>query len=82
MMKNSLSGQNIFSKDSNIKVALVTESLWKMAGSNRVLDTFVQIYPQADIFALFGEKEILSSNLKERKIRFTFLNRIPFIKKI
>lgn len=82
MMKNSLSGQNTLSKDSNIKVALVTESLWKMAGSNRVLDTFAQIYPQADIFALFGQKENLSSNLKGRKIRFTFLNRIPFIKKI
>ena len=82
MMKNSLSGQNPLSKDSNIKVALVTESLWKMAGSNRVLDVFAEIYPQADIFALFGQKENLSSNLKGRKIRFTFLNRIPFIKKI
>jgi glycosyltransferase involved in cell wall biosynthesis len=81
MMKNSLSGQNIFSKDSHIKVALVTESLWKMAGSNRVLDTFAKIFPQADIFALFGEKRNLSANLKGRKIRFTFLNRIPFIKK-
>jgi glycosyltransferase involved in cell wall biosynthesis len=82
MMKNSLSGQNTLSKDSNIKVALVTESLWKMAGSNRVLDTFAKIFPQADIFALFGEKRNLSANLKGRKIRFTFLNRIPFIKKI
>ncbi len=72
MMKNN----------SHIKVALVTESLWKMAGSNRVLDIFAQIYPQADIFALFGEKKNLSTNLKERKIKFTFLNRIPFVKKV
>lgn len=72
MMKNN----------SHIKVALVTESLWKMAGSNRVLDIFAQIYPQADIFALFGEKKNLSTNLKERKIKFTFLNRIPFVKRV
>ncbi|KUK75921.1 MAG: mannosyl transferase [candidate division WS6 bacterium 34_10] len=82
MMKNNLSGENPFRKDSNIKVALVTESLWEMAGSNRVLDIFAQIYPQADIFALFGNKENLSPNLKERDLRFTFLNGIPFIKKI
>jgi len=69
-------------KNNPFKVALVTESLWKMAGSNRVLNVFAEIYPQADIFALFGNKENLSPNLKERDIRFTFLNRIPFIKKI
>ena len=69
-------------KNNPVKVALVTESLWKMAGSNRVLDVFAQIYPQADIFALFGQKKNLSTNLKERNIGFTFLNRIPFIKKI
>ena len=69
-------------RNNPVKVALVTESLWKMAGSNRVLDVLAQIYPQADIFALFGQKEKLSGNLKERKIGFTFLNRIPFIKKI
>jgi glycosyltransferase involved in cell wall biosynthesis len=74
--------KNSTKASSPIKVALVTESLWKMAGSNRVLDVFAQIYPQVDIFALFGKKRNLSSNLKERNIRFTFLNRIPFIKKI
>lgn len=83
MMKNNSTEENRRDKNNHIKkVALVTESLWKMAGSNRVLDIFAQIYPQADIFALFGEKKNLSTNLKERDIRFTFLNRIPFIKKV
>ena len=82
MMKNNSTEENRVNKISHIKVALVTESLWKMAGSNRVLDIFAEIYPKADIFALFGEKKNLSTNLKERKIEFTFLNRIPFIKKI
>ncbi len=82
MMKNNPKEENRVNKNSHIKVALVTESLWKMGGSNRVLDIFAQIYPHADIFALFGEKKNLSANLRERDIRFTFLNRIPFIKKI
>jgi glycosyltransferase involved in cell wall biosynthesis len=82
MMKNNPKEENRVNKNSHIKVALVTESLWKMGGSNRVLDIFAQVYPHADIFALFGEKKNLSANLRERDIRFTFLNRIPFIKKI
>ena len=82
MMKNNLPEKISNNRDSKIRVALVTESLWEMAGSNRVLDSFARIYPQSDIFALFGEKKNLSKNLIERKITFTFLNRIPFIKRI
>lgn len=82
MMKNNPKEENRVNKNSHIKVALVTESLWKMGGSNRVLDIFAQVYPHADIFALFGEKKNLSANLRERDIRFTFLNKIPFVKKI
>lgn len=64
------------------KVALVTESLWKMAGSNRVLDSFAEIYPDAQIFALFGEKQNLTENLRSRKIHFSFLNKFPLVKKL
>lgn len=64
------------------KVALVTESLWKMAGSNRVLENFAQMYPQANIYALFGEKENLSEVLKDKEIYFSFLNKWPFIKNL
>jgi len=63
------------------KVALVTESLWKMGGSNRVLDTFLSMFPQADIYALFGEKANLTDGIKESNVRFSFLNKLPLIKK-
>lgn len=64
------------------RVALVTESLWSMAGANRVLDSFAKIFPDADIFALFGEKKSLSDNLNSHRIFFSRLNGIPFIKKV
>lgn len=70
------------SSKSPIKVALVTESLWKMAGANRVLEAFAQIYPQADIYALFGNEKFLSDDLNKHKIQFSFLNKIPFVRKI
>jgi glycosyltransferase involved in cell wall biosynthesis len=71
----------MMNKESSKKVALVTESLWSMAGSNRVLESFAQMYPHAHIYALFGERENLSNTLKRKKIYFSFLNRMPFIKK-
>jgi len=71
------------SKDySKYKVAIVTESLWKMAGANRVLESFVEIFPEADIFALFGKKESLSEKLRRHSTYYSFLNRLPFIKHI
>lgn len=67
---------------SKYKVAIVTESLWKMAGANRVLETLAEIFPQADIYALFGKKESLSKSLRSHSIYFSFLNKVPFIGRI
>jgi glycosyltransferase involved in cell wall biosynthesis len=67
---------------SEYKVAIVTESLWKMAGANKVLESLAEVFPQADIYALFGKKESLSNSLRRHSIYFSFLNKIPLIKKI
>jgi glycosyltransferase involved in cell wall biosynthesis len=65
-----------------MKVAFVTESLWNMGGANRVLETFAKMYPDADIFALFGNPKNLSRKLQEHNIFFSALNRRPFIKQL
>ena len=36
-----------------LKVALVTDSLFKMAGGARVLEAFAEIFPNSDIYTLF-----------------------------
>lgn len=59
---------------SELKVAFVTESLWSMAGANRVLAVFAKIYPHADIYALFGEPKNLTKELRRHKIVFSSLN--------
>lgn len=64
----------------DLKVALVTESLWGMGGANRVLDCFASMYPEADIYALFGDKRNISKNLQRHNIYFSFLNKRPFIR--
>ena len=68
--------------NSDIKVALVTESLWGMGGANRVLDSIAEIYPQADIFALFGDPNEISKSLRKHNIYFSKLNRRAFVKKL
>ena len=73
MMKNNFQ---------NYKVAIVTESLWKMAGANRVLEALGEVFPQADIYALFGKEESLSNSLRRHSIYFSFLNRLSFIGKL
>ncbi len=64
MMKNN----------SYLKVALVTETLWKMGGANRVLEVFAKMYPQADIYSLYGDPRNLSKELQRHRIIFSKLN--------
>ncbi|MGI5897928.1 MAG: glycosyltransferase [Candidatus Dojkabacteria bacterium] len=71
----------------NLRVAIVTEHLWKMGGANRVLDCFCEIFPQADIYALFGwsseeeKKEHLSEEICKHNIYYSGLNRWPLVRK-
>ncbi len=65
-----------------MKVALVTESLWGMGGANRVLEHFCEIYSQADIYSIFGNKKSISKKISEHSITFSILNRLPFVRKI
>jgi glycosyltransferase involved in cell wall biosynthesis len=53
-----------------------------MAGANKVLESFAKIYPEADIYALFGERKSLSEELNNHNIYFSFLSKLPLIKYI
>lgn len=73
-------------KRNNLKVALITDSLFKMAGGAKVLEAFSELFPQADIFTLFtSSKKEREKNLSEtilsHKIYSSGLNKIPFLRK-
>lgn len=73
-------------KRSNLKVAIVTDSLLKMAGGSKVLECFAQIFPNADIYTLFApvvhkRKGLLSKDILSHKIYTSKLNSIPFVHK-
>ncbi len=71
-------------KRDKLKVAIVTDSLLKMAGGSRVLECFVQIFPNADIYTLFAppvkkREKLLSKDILSHNIYTSKLNNIPFI---
>lgn len=65
----------------NFKVAIVGEGFFYFEGTNRVNREFCNIFPNADIYGLYGEKRILEKYFKGHRYRFSFLQKLPFVKK-
>lgn len=72
-----------------MKVAIVHNSWWKLRGGERVFLDICKIFPDADIFLLFGNKVKLESELikcgelaGQKKIHFTFLQKLPYINRL
>jgi glycosyltransferase involved in cell wall biosynthesis len=63
-----------------MKVALVHDYLNQYGGAERVLEAFVQLFPKAPIYTLLYDKEKTGSAFTNKKIRTSFLQKIPFLK--
>ena len=59
-----------------MKVALVHYWLVGMRGGEKVLETFCDIFPNADIFTLVADPEKLSPKLRRHKLTTSFLQKI------
>jgi glycosyltransferase involved in cell wall biosynthesis len=65
------------------RVAIVHEWFVTYAGSEKVLEAMLQVFPEADIFcALDFLPEQFRGRLKDSKIRTSFIQRIPFARHI
>jgi len=60
------------------RVALVHEWLVTMRGAERVLELFAELLPEAELFTLVHKRGALSPALETRRIRTSFLQRMPF----
>jgi len=65
------------------KVAIVHEWFVNYAGSERVVESFTNIWPDADVFALvdFLNDEQRKIILKGKKAKTSFIQKLPFAKK-
>lgn len=66
----------------NRKIAIVHEWFDKYAGSERVVEQLLEVFPNADLFALVdflpaGER----SFIKDKPVKTTFIQRLPFARK-
>ncbi len=61
-----------------VKIAVVHDWLNGMRGGEKVLEAILELYPTADIFTLFCEREKLSYAIRARKIFTSALQKIPF----
>ena len=60
-----------------MRVAIVHHWFISLAGGERVVDTIASIFPNADVFTLFLDKQKLPLGLHKHKITTSFLDRIP-----
>jgi glycosyltransferase involved in cell wall biosynthesis len=60
-----------------MRIALLHHWFISLAGGERVIDTIANMFPNADIFALFVDEQKLPLSLRERKIVASFLDKIP-----
>ncbi|HRI05819.1 MAG TPA: glycosyltransferase [Candidatus Dojkabacteria bacterium] len=67
----------------DLKVAIVHDWIYKVRGGEKCVETFCKIFPQADFYAMFGDMNTIAEApiIADRKVTFSILNKIPFIKK-
>ncbi len=59
------------------KIAIIHDWLTGMRGGEKVLEIFCELFPDADIFTLIHVRGSVSKIIEERRIRTSFLQKIP-----
>ena len=63
--------------DMQPRIAIVHYWLVAMRGGERVIEALGELYPDADLFTHVCDRSALSSSLRDRNIRTTFIQRLP-----
>ena len=64
-----------------MKIALVHDYLVQYGGAERVLEALAEIWPEAPIYTLLYDKDLVHDRFDKKTIRTSFLQKIPFAKK-
>lgn len=69
-------------KIENLKVAIVHDWLVTYGGAERVVETFLDIFPQADIYTLVYDEKKMGKIFPKEKITTSFIQKFPKATKI
>jgi glycosyltransferase involved in cell wall biosynthesis len=66
-----------------MKIAIVHEWFASIAGSERVVEQILALYPTADVFCVYADPAVVASTdfLKSRTVRTTFIQNLPRARK-
>ena len=62
---------------SSLRVAIIHYWFVGRAGGERVVEALAELFPQADLFALVANPEVLAPILQHRKLQTSFLQQVP-----
>jgi glycosyltransferase involved in cell wall biosynthesis len=65
-----------------MKIAIAHDWMFSMRGGEKVLECLFEIFPSADFYVLVFDRQRASSVIKERKIFTSFIQHLPFSKKL
>lgn len=65
---------------SKLKVAIVHDFLFAQRGAENCVELFCEMFPQADIYTIFGDKTKVSKTIAKHKWYQSFLSKLPFVK--
>jgi glycosyltransferase involved in cell wall biosynthesis len=65
-----------------MRVAVVHHWFVSIGGGERVAEVLANMYPDADIFALVADPDMVPESLRPRTLQTTFLDRLPFAHRI
>lgn len=63
--------------DPRFRVAIVHYWFLGHAGGERVVEALAELFPQADLFALFADRASMSPRLRQHRLTTSFLDRVP-----
>lgn len=66
----------------NIKVAIVHDWLVTYGGAERVVETFLEIFPEADIYTLVYDEKKMGKIFPKEKVKTSFIQKFPKATKI
>src|SRR5215470_9501495 len=64
-----------------LRIAIVHYWFVNRRGGERVVESMADMFPGADLFSLLVDREKLAPGLRDRIIRTSFLQQVPFAKR-
>ena len=66
---------------SKLRVAIVHYWFVDRAGGEKVVEALAEVFPQADLFSLVANKDVLAPVLQSKNLQTSFLQRVPGARK-